>query len=128
MKKWVILFFALTLLAACGEATNISQIQQSGNVNTNYVVLVSSVEQENVGNGKYYYIDGEVDENINLDNVKLFWKEKGKRSIDKIDGTYNFNKFSFTLPLSNGDYVLTIEATDLNGNKYIQKDLLLHVE
>ncbi|MGC8765470.1 MAG: hypothetical protein ACP5QT_06260 [Brevinematia bacterium] len=127
MLKEIFLFFLLAFVVACSGTSNMSGNQYGDLKGTNYVQLVKSIEFEDIGSGKYYYIDGDINGAVDINSVKLFCKEKNGNLVSELNGTYNSGRFSFTLPITQGEYILTVELTDLEGRKYIQKNISLLV-
>lgn len=124
----MVIFLTLFILLSCSGTSNLSQMQNGGLVITNYVEMVSFVEEEKLKNESLFFIDGELPPPYSINGVKLFYRQKNSKNFYVVDGIYNAGKFSFSLFLKKGDYLITIETTDENGNKYIQKDLSLKVK
>ncbi|MEJ5283876.1 MAG: hypothetical protein ACP5Q5_02530 [Brevinematia bacterium] len=124
MKKFFIL---LIFFYSCqGNQTNIPVPGEIAS--TNYQKMITLIEYEDKEETKSIYIDGNVNSIYPLTSVSLTCYTKNGKFLEKKEGTYNAESFSFNLNLKKGNYLLTIEATDVYGNKYIQKNVSLSVK
>lgn len=124
MKK---IFILLIFFYSCQG--NQANVPSSGDIaSTNYQKMITLIEYEDKEDTKTIYIDGNVNSIYPLTSVSLICYTKNGKFLERKEGTYNAENFSFNLNLKKGNYLITIEATDIYGNKYIQKNVSLSVK
>ncbi|MCX7820892.1 MAG: hypothetical protein N2258_04375 [Brevinematales bacterium] len=125
MKQIFIFLLFLFVYSCQGSQGN---TPTNGIVSTNYQNMITIIEQEDKGESKTIYIDGNINSIYSISSVNIFCYTKSGKFLEKKEGTYNAENFAFNLNLKKGSYLITIEATDVYGNKYIQKNVLLTVK
>ncbi len=122
----LIIFLLFCFLMSCQNQTDISNVQNVSS--TNYQKMIKLIETEDKGEGQTIYIDGQVESSTPLTDVKLYCYSKGRRLLNSYNGIYNGENFSFNLNLKKGEYIITVEAIDIYGNRYIQKNISISIK